>query len=64
MMFAACEAMFASMTPITDLPGIYAMAARPKPAQVPQPVAPSTPQGVGVVRSSDHRLGDFSGRLA
>jgi len=50
------------MTPSSDIPGMIAMALKPKPAAVPPPVVTSTPQGVGVVRSSDHRLGDFSGR--
>lgn len=38
-------------------------APKPQPATAPQPVA-STPQGLGVVRTGDHRLGDFSGRLS
>lgn len=52
------------MIPVTDLPGIYAMAAKPQPAPVPKPAAPPPPAGLGVVRQGDHRLGDFSGRLA
>lgn len=53
------------MTPVSDLAGILSQALKPQPtpAPVPQKTAP-TPQGLGTVRQGDHRLGDFSGRLA
>jgi hypothetical protein len=55
-----------AMTPISDRAGILRAQLSPKPTPAPQPVAPapSSPQGLGVVRGNDHRLGDFSGRLA
>lgn len=53
------------MTPTSDLAGILraALAAKPQPVPAPPPVA-SSPQGLGVVRQGDHRLGDFSGSTA
>ena len=48
----------------SDIPGIMRAALKPAPKPPEPVVAPPTPQGLGVVRGNDHRLGDFSGGLS